>query len=156
MFCRKKNFCRDKNRKKEALTFSNFHEAFEKDNYRGNFLFKPLQELQKIDYNGEKLDELLINSHELWQINKMCFPETISQPMERLAFGNWKSRDVKKALKNAWNCLQNFSTFKMKHIGSSARNNEFIYQNQPACKTCKWKNSLEQQMTRKKRSVQIF
>ena len=58
-FCMKPFFCRDKNRKKkEPLTICYFFKALKNEDYCYNFLFRPLHELQKLDYNEKNLDDL--------------------------------------------------------------------------------------------------
>ena len=69
----------------------------------------------------------LIYSHILRTLKNqldMYFPQNTSLPVEKHAFGNWKSRRVENCFENAAKiCSQKFWTVKMKQIGSSTRSN---------------------------------
>ena len=77
-----------KTAEKEAFPFRNFQKTFKNDAYCGKLLFKLLHELQKIDYIEKNLDELFDKfSRTLKNELDTYFPETISQPVDRRAFG---------------------------------------------------------------------
>ena len=84
----------------EALTFGNFREALKSDDYCCQFLFELLYELQRLITMKKKLDELFDKfSRTLKNQSDRFFPETTSQPVEKRAFGNWKSSRVKNCVK---------------------------------------------------------
>ena len=90
------------------MTFRNSKKALKIDNYSRKILFQLLHELQKIEINKKNLYDLFGNSHTLKNQLDMCFPETTSQPVERRAFGNWKSRCVKNCIKKGQKLFAKF------------------------------------------------
>ena len=70
-------FVETKTAKKEPLTFRNFYEALKIEDNCYNLLFRPLHELQMVDYNEKNLYDFFDNfSTTLKNQLVLHFPET--------------------------------------------------------------------------------
>ena len=151
-------FVETKTAKKEALTFRNFNKARKNDNYCCTLLFKLLREPQKIDYNEKNLDELFDKfSRTLKNQLNMYFLETTSQPMERPAFGIWKSRRAKNCFKERQKLFRKFSE------NQNETNWQQYSEQRKLCTRTIWlakhvkkQNSIEQLMARNENSFFKF
>ena len=151
-------FVETKTAKKGALTFRNFLKALKNDDYCCKLLFKLLHELQKIDYNEKNLDELFDRfSHTLKNQLNIYFLETISQLVKKRAFGNCKSKRVKKCFEKRQKLFAKFlNNQNERKWPQYSKQRKLCTKNIRLAKHLKEKNSLEQLMIRNEKVFSIF